>query len=205
MLHQLLELLTSIATGLINTLGHWGVFIGMIIESACIPLPSEVIMLFGGFLAAQGTLSFWGVVWAGVLGNVAGSVITYWVGANGGRSLVQKYGKYVLFHNDHLEKADRWFARYGEWAVFFGRNLPVVRTFISFPAGVARMNFPKFFIFTFIGCIPWNTALTYLGLKLGQNWQSVEPYFRPVSYAVLIALILGAVRFFYRSARRRMS
>lgn len=205
MLHQLLEFLTSIATTLINTFGHWGVFIGMIIESACIPLPSEIIMLFGGFLAAQGTLNFWGVVWAGVLGNVVGSVLTYWAGAKGGRAFLQKYGKYVLFNSHHLEKAERWFSRYGEWAVFFGRNLPVVRTFISFPAGVARMDFPKFLIFSFIGCIPWNMALTYLGLKLGQNWQSVEPYIRPFSYVVLIALILCVARFFYINVRKHLN
>lgn len=202
-MQQLLELLTSVATGLISALGHWGVFLGMIIESACIPLPSEVIMLFGGFLAAQGTLNFWWVVWAGVLGNVTGSVIAYWAGAKGGRAFLQKYGKYVLLNNGHLETADRWFSRYGEWAVFFARNLPVVRTFISLPAGIARMNFPRFFIFTFAGCIPWNIALAYLGWKLGQNWQSVEPYFRPVSYAVLALLLLGAARFFYRAARKQ--
>ncbi|SFG16679.1 membrane protein DedA, SNARE-associated domain [Desulfotomaculum arcticum] len=203
MLHQLIELLTSFATGLINTLGHWGVFIGMVLESACIPLPSEVIMLFGGFLTAQGTLNFWGVVWAGVLGNVVGSVLAFWAGANGGRPFLEKYGKYILFNHHHLDQADRWFSRYGEWAVFFGRILPVIRTFISLPAGIARMNFVKFLIFTLIGCIPWNIALTYMGLKLGQNWQSVEPYFRPVSYAIIIAVICGIIWFFINNRRKR--
>lgn len=203
MLHQLLQLLTSIATGLINTLGHWGVFIGMVLESACIPLPSEVIMLFGGFLAAQGILNFWGVVWAGVLGNVVGSVIAFWIGANKGRPFLQKYGKYVLFNNGHLDKADRWFSRYGEWAVFFGRILPVIRTFISLPAGIARMKFLKFLVFTLIGCIPWNIALTFLGLKLGQNWQSVEPYFRPISYAIIIAIICSIIWFFFKNVQKR--
>lgn len=203
MLHQLAHLLTSIATGLISALGHWGVFIGMVLESACIPLPSEVIMLFGGFLAAQGMLNFWGVVWAGVLGNVVGSVIAFWVGSNGGRPFLQRYGKYILFNNAHLDKADRWFQRYGEWAVFFGRILPVIRTFISLPAGIARMRFPKFLAFTLIGCIPWNIALTYLGLRLGQNWPSVEPYFRPISYVVAAAIICAIVLFFFRNIRRR--
>ncbi len=137
MLHQLMQLLASIATGLINSLGHWGVFIGMVLESACIPLPSEVIMLFGGFLAAQGTLNFWGVVLAGVLGNVAGSVVAFWIGANKGRYFLKKYGKYILFNHEHLDKADRWFSKYGEWTVSFGRILPVIRTFISLPAGKA--------------------------------------------------------------------
>ena len=204
MLHQGIELLTSIATGLINAFGHWGVFIGMVLESACIPLPSEVIMLFGGFLAAQGKLSFWGVVWAGVLGNVVGSVIAFWVGTKGGRPFLQKYGKTILFKKDHLDKADRWFYRYGEWAVFFGRILPVIRTFISLPAGIARMKFPKFLVFTLIGCIPWNIALTFLGLKLGQNWQSVEPYFRPISYVVIIAIICAIIVFLFKNTRGRL-
>lgn len=203
MLHQLIQLLTSISTGLISELGHWGVFIGMVLESACIPLPSEVIMLFGGFLAAKGMLNFWGVVWAGVFGNVAGSVIAFWVGANGGRPFLEKYGKYILFNNAHLDKADRWFQRYGEWAVFFGRILPVIRTFISLPAGISRMNFSKFIVFTLIGCIPWNIALTYLGLRLGQNWQSVEPYFRPISYVIVVAIIFAIVLFFFKNIRRR--
>jgi membrane protein DedA with SNARE-associated domain len=151
MLHTLVEQLAQAAVSLIETLGYWGILIGMTIESACIPLPSEVIMLFGGFLAAAGTFNFWFVAAAGVLGNVAGSVLTYWIGANGGRSLLQKYGKYLLINPGHLDKADRWFSRYGEWTVFFARNLPVIRTFISLPAGLARMNFAKFFVYTFAG------------------------------------------------------
>ena len=202
-MHQLIELLTTFVTSLVNTFGHWGVFIGMTLESACIPLPSEVIMLFGGFLAAQGTLSFWGVVWAGVFGNLAGSVLAFWVGAHGGRPFLEQYGKYILFNRDHLDKADRWFYKYGEWTVFFGRILPVIRTFISLPAGIARMNFVKFLVFTLIGCIPWNIALTYMGLKLGQNWQSVEPYFRPISYAVVLAIICGVVWFIIHNRRKR--
>lgn len=203
MLHQMVQLLTSFATGLINHFGHWGVFISMVLESACIPLPSEVIMLFGGFLVAQGLLSFWGVVWAGVLGNVVGSVIAFWVGVRGGRPFLNKYGKYILFNADHLEKAEGWFSKHGEWAVFFGRILPVIRTFISLPAGIARMNFTKFLVYTLIGSLPWNIALTYLGLKLGQHWQSVELYFRPVSYAMAAAILLGIVWFIYKNIRKR--
>ena len=151
MLHALLEWLSSIATGLIETMGHWGVFLGMVIESACIPLPSEVIMLFGGFKAEEGLLTFWGVVWAGVLGNLVGSILTFWIGARGGRQFLQRYGRYVLINEKHIDTADRWFNKYGEWAAFFGRNLPVIRTFISLPCGIARMNFWKFTIFTFLG------------------------------------------------------
>lgn len=203
MIHYLIEQLTMIAVALVETFHYWGIFIGMVIESACIPLPSEAIMLFGGFFVSLGMLNFWGVVAAGVLGNVVGSVLTYWVGANGGRAFLIKYGKYFLFNAGHLEKADRWFERYGEWAVFFGRNLPVIRTFISLPAGVSRMNFTRFFIYTFVGCIPWNIGLTYVGLKLGQNWKLFEPYLRPLSYAILFAIIAGVLWFFFMNMKKR--
>jgi membrane protein DedA with SNARE-associated domain len=205
MLHALLEWLTSIATGLIETLGHWGVFIGMVIESACIPLPSEVIMLFGGFKAEEGVLTFWGVVWAGVFGNLVGSVLTFWIGANGGRQFIHRYGKYVLINEKHIHTADRWFEKYGEWAAFFGRNLPVIRTFISLPCGIARMNFWKFTIYTFVGCIPWNLALTWAGFKLGENWALVEPYIKPISYGILGLLILAVFWFFWKNLRARLA
>jgi membrane protein DedA with SNARE-associated domain len=203
MIHGIIDQLTHIALTLTETFGYWGIYAGMIIESSCIPLPSEVIMLFSGFMVASGMLSFWLVVTAGVLGNLTGSVLTYWIGASGGRSFLQKYGKYFLINAHHMEKADHWFYRYGDWTVFFTRNMPVIRTFISLPAGISRMNFAKFFIFTFVGCIPWNIALTFLGFKLGKNWQSIEPYFRPVSYAILAALIVGAVWFFYKNLNNR--
>lgn len=203
MLHYLVEQLTNVAVTLIETLGYWGIFIGMVIESACIPLPSEAIMLFGGFMVAVGMFNFWIVVTAGVLGNLVGSVITYWIGAKGGRSLLIKYGRYVLINPEHLKKAEHWFSRYGDWTVFFARNLPVIRTFISLPAGIARMNFSKFFIYTLVGCIPWNLALTFIGFKLGENWYLIEPYLRPVSYAILFVIIAGVIWFFYNNLRNR--
>lgn len=203
MLHALVAWLSSIATWLIETMGHWGVFLGMMIESACIPLPSEVIMLFGGFKAEEGLLTFWGVVWAGVFGNLVGSILTFWIGASGGRQFLQKYGKYVLINEKHIHTADRWFAKYGDWAAFFGRNLPVIRTFISLPCGIARMNFWKFTIFTFLGCIPWNWALTYAGFKLGENWHAIEPYTKPVSYGILGLLILAVLYFIFKNFRPR--
>ncbi|MGB8955207.1 MAG: DedA family protein [Tumebacillaceae bacterium] len=205
MLHQLLEWLSSVATGLIDTFGHWGVFIAMTIESACIPLPSEVIMLFGGFKAEEGVLSFWPVVWAGVFGNLLGSVVTYWIGASGGRPFLAKYGKYVLIKEKHIHDADRWFSKYGEWAAFFGRNLPVIRTFISLPAGIARMNFWKFTLFTFVGCLPWNYVLTLLGFKLGANWSTVEPYIKPFSYGILGLLIVLIGWFLIKGYRSRLA
>lgn len=203
MIHSLVEQLTHIALSLTETFGYWGIYVGMIIESSCIPLPSEAIMLFSGFMVAVGLFNFWIVVAAGVLGNLTGSVLTYWFGASGGRALLMRYGRYILINAEHVEKAERWFNRYGDWTVFFTRNLPVIRTFISLPAGIARMNFAKFFIYTLVGCIPWNIALTYLGFKLGKNWHLIEPYFRPVSYAILAAVIAGAAWFFYKNFRNR--
>ncbi len=199
MLNEVINLFADAAISLIETLKYWGIFIGMAIESACIPLPSEVIMLFGGFLVGIGKFEYWYVVWAGVLGNVVGSVLTYWVGASGGRTFLIKYGKYFLINTKHLEQADKWFERFGGWAVFLGRNLPVVRTFISLPAGIARMNFWTFFILSFLGCIPWNMGLTYLGLKLGEHWHTVEQYIRPVSYAIVILVIIFVCYFIYKN------
>ncbi|HEU4965209.1 MAG TPA: DedA family protein [Bacilli bacterium] len=205
MLHELIQWLAGIATGLIETLGHWGVFLGMVIESACIPLPSEVIMLFGGFKAEAGLLSFWWVVWAGVFGNLVGSVLTFWFGANGGRQFLMRYGKYILINHKHMEQADRWFAKYGEWAAFFARNLPFIRTFISLPAGISRMNFWKFTIYTFLGCIPWNFTLTWLGFKLGQNWEAVEPYIKPFSYFFAACVVLLVLWFLFQNIRSRLA
>lgn len=195
MIHQLMSLLDTFTTGIIDSLGHWGIFITMTLESACIPLPSEVIMLFGGFLAAQGILSFWWVVVAGVLGNLFGSIIAYMVGKYGGRTVLTKYGKYILFNQDHMMKSEAFFARYGSWATFFGRMLPVIRTFISLPAGISQMNFKKFTIFTLLGCIPWNILLTYLGVKLGQHWEDAQPYLKPLT--IIGALIVLAIVFWY--------
>jgi membrane protein DedA with SNARE-associated domain len=199
-------MLHSLSSGLIqfiSTLGVWGIFIGMIIESACIPLPSEVIMLYGGFMVYQGTLSFFSVVAAGVLGNLVGSVLMFWVGSRYGRPFIERYGKYVLFNYEHLDKADRWFSKYGDWVTFFGRNLPVIRTFISLPAGIAKMKFGRFFIFTLIGCIPWNLALTYFGYKLGQHWETAQHYIHPVTYVIALIVVLLIIRYVYRGLKER--
>lgn len=196
-MHQIIDWITTHATSLIESYGIFGIFIGMLLESACIPIPSEVIMLFGGFYIQQGSFSYFEVVSAGVIGNVVGSMLIYWIGATGGRALLMKYGKYVWIKPEHVNKAEAWFSRYGEWAAFFGRNLPLIRTFISLPAGIARMKFSRFVLFTFLGCLPWNMLLTYLGFKLGENWQQVEPYIRPVSYVMLAAIMIFIVRHIY--------
>ena len=170
MVTSLVELLGRFVIAVISQAGYPGIVLLMGIESACIPLPSEIIMPFSGYLVYTGRFKLAWVALAGAVGCNVGSLVAYYVGALGGRPLAEKYGRYVLVTRHDLELADRWFARYGDWAVFFARLLPVVRTFIALPAGVARMNFLRFNIYTFLGSLPWCLALAYAGLKLGERW-----------------------------------
>ncbi|WP_088809040.1 MULTISPECIES: DedA family protein [Listeria] len=198
MLHTIIQSLQDFVMYLIDTFGHFGIFLAMLIESVCIPLPSEVVMLFGGFMAEAGKLNFWLVVFAGIAGNLVGSLIAYYIGKAGGRTLVLKYGKYIFLNVKHLDKAEIWFNRYGASAVFFGRILPVIRTFISLPAGIAKMNVSKFILYTILGCIPWNLFLTWLGYTLGANWSIVEKYTRPITYGILALCIIFVIWLAYK-------
>lgn len=188
-------------TDVIGQHGYLAVFVLMVLESALIPIPSEVTMVFGGFLVARGDLSFFWVAMLGALANVLGSWLAYWLGIWGGRPLVERWGKYVLLSPHDIDRAHDWFERHGEAAVFFGRLLPVVRTFISLPAGVARMPFGKFTLYTFLGCIPWTFALTWAGYAVGENWKTVLRYGEPVSWAIAIAL-LGVIVWWVRKRLR---
>ncbi|RLQ91089.1 DedA family protein [Falsibacillus albus] len=203
MLHQLMNSLDSLILDAISSLGIWGIFFGMLVESACIPLPSEVIMLFGGFLVGNGQLSFWSVIFAGVFGNLIGSILIYWVGKKGGRPFIEKYGKYVLLNQNHVKKSEAWFDKYGSAATFFGRILPVIRTFISLPAGMANMKMSKFITFTFLGCIPWNMVLVYMGVKLGENWETAQSYMKPVTYLIFGAVILLGLWWVFKLIKSR--
>ncbi|PYP87420.1 MAG: alkaline phosphatase [Blastocatellia bacterium AA13] len=174
MIAKIIEALSAFIIGTIATLGYSGVVLLMAIESACIPLPSEVIMPFSGYLIYTGRFNIWGVSIAGAVGCVVGSLGAYWVGMRGGRPLVKKYGRYVLISARDVDLADRWFAKYGEVIVFASRLLPVVRTFIAFPAGVARMNLTRFIIYTFLGSFPWCLGLAYIGQRLGEEWNKNE-------------------------------
>lgn len=177
-------------TVVIAALGYWGVGLGMAIESANIPLPSEVILPFGGYLVYTGRLEFWKTVMAGTVGGTFGSVLSYYLGLRGGRPFLQKYGRYLGINERKLRVADSWFARYGEATVFFTRLLPIIRTFISFPAGIARMNFRRFVLYTFLGSLPWSILLVYAGYALGQNWQALKPWFHRGDFLVA-ALLTG--------------
>ncbi|MDH7600606.1 MAG: DedA family protein [Armatimonadota bacterium] len=189
---EILRAVTTWITANVASLGYIGIVIMMGIESACIPLPSEVIMPFGGYLVYKDPARFniWLMGVAGAIGCVWGSVVAYWVGSYGGRPFIEKYGKYVLIRRKDLDKADAFFARYGDAAIFISRLLPVVRTFISFPAGIARMRFGRFVVYTFLGSFPWCLGLAYLGKILGKQWDTkLRAYFHKAD-ALIIAVIL---------------
>jgi membrane protein DedA with SNARE-associated domain len=174
MIARIIEILSGFIVAVISAMGYGGVCLLMAIESACIPLPSEIIMPFAGYLVSKGEMNIWGVGIAGAVGCVLGSLVAYWVGMYGGRPLIEKYGRYVLISRQDLELADRWFGRYGEVIIFTSRLLPAIRTFIAFPAGVARMNLPRFVLYTFAGSLPWCLGLAYVGQKLGEKWNKDE-------------------------------
>mgnify|MGYP000498172505 CR=1 FL=1 len=191
---------------LFGMVGWFGVVLAMAIESACIPLPSEVTMpLAGWFLIEARGYPVWHVIWAGLYGGLGctiGSVATYWIGALGGRPLLEKYGKYVLISRHDIEVADRWFNRWGEATAFFSRLLPVVRTFISLPAGVARMNFGKFTLLSFIGSFIWCIVLGWSGYVFGSQWELVRQYMRPFDIPIIIAGIVLAGWYIYNHVKR---
>jgi len=169
------------------------VFVLMLLESACIPVPSEVIMLYAGYLVSIGQLGFVAAVAAGVLGNLAGSVLAWWAGKTGGRELVLRYGRFIHVTEPRLARSDRWFERYGERVVLVSRCVPVVRTFISLPAGIAQMPLRRFALYTTIGCVPWVAALTLLGYVVGSNWESLHQRLAFLDYVVVVAAVLGVV------------
>ena len=195
MLDHFLSLAVSPIINLISAAGYAGIAALMAIESACIPLPSEVIMPFAGYLASIGKLSLIGVATAGAIGCNIGSTIAYYVAVKGGRPVFERWGSYVFVSAADLERAERFFARYGPITVFIARLLPVVRTFIAFPAGLARMPMLKFQVYTFLGSWPWCFALAYVGYVLGDRWHS-DPTFRAVFHefdGAVLVLILAAL------------
>jgi membrane protein DedA with SNARE-associated domain len=177
MSEKILASLAHFIISVISSTGYSGVALLMAIESACVPLPSEIIMPFAGYLAQQGQLNLFWVATAGALGCNIGSAVAYWVGAWGGRPFLERYGRWVLLDMKDLDRADRFFHRFGAITVFAGRLLPVIRTFIALPAGIARMSQIKFHIYTFLGSWPWCFLLAYVGVKLGRAWDT-DPRFK---------------------------
>ncbi len=170
--------------------GYGGVFLWMTLESACIPIPSEAIMPFAGKEIASGRFNMHALAFVGAFANLFGSIIAYWVGAVGGRPFINKYGKFFLIRNHDVDMADRWFDKHGDATVFWTRMMPIVRTFISLPAGISKMNFPKFCVYTFVGALPFCYLLTYAGMKLGENWTTVSTYLHKADAVVLVILIV---------------
>jgi membrane protein DedA with SNARE-associated domain len=197
MVTTVLELIGNLIVSVISTTGYPGVIMLMAIESACIPLPSEVIMPFSGYLALTGRLKLLWVGVAGAVGCNVGSIVGYYVGAIGGRPLAEKYGRYLLVSRRDLDRANRFFARYGDGTVFFARLLPVVRTFIALPAGVARMNFLRFNLYTFLGSLPWCLALAYAGMRLGARWVILRDYFHRFDTVIGLVIVAAIVWFVY--------
>lgn len=198
MIEKLIAMLAGWIIGVISTLGYGGVMLLMAIESACIPLPSEIIMPFSGYLVFKGEMTLWGVALAGAIGCVLGSIPAYYLGMYGGRPLVQKYGKWVLISHHDLHIADRWFEKHGEIIIFIGRLLPAVRTFIAFPAGIARMHMGKFILYTFTGSLIWCWLLAYAGMKMGENWESLKVYFHEFHYVIVFAAVVFMIWYIRR-------
>ena len=191
-------------SSLISAMGYGGITILMAIESACIPLPSELIMPFAGYLVSTGAMKLLWVATAGAIGCNLGSLIAYEIGSYGGRPLVEKYGGWILLSSHELEWTDRFFQRWGYLAVFFGRMLPMVRTFIAIPAGVSRMPRGRFHLYTFLGSWPWCLALAWFGMKLGQNWRSIGKYFHEFDAVIGVVIVAGIIWFVWSRWKNRI-
>ncbi|MFZ4507362.1 MAG: DedA family protein [Fimbriimonas sp.] len=200
MLEGLIQFLKAWTTSVIHTLGYPGIFLLMMLDAANIPIPSEVIMPVGGILAAEGKMNLHLAALAGTLGATVGSMISYWVGMKLGKPFLLKYGKYVLLRPKEIEHAEEWFVKHGLIVTLWGRFVPLVRTFISLPAGFFRANFPLFCFYAFLGSLPWSYLWTWLGFKLGENWETVEKNMKFIDF-----LVVGAILFvFGRLAWRRI-
>lgn len=198
MITNIIDILAQFVIQTIDVLGYPGLFLLMFVESCGILMPSEVIMPFSGFLVQSGAMNFWLVSLIGALGNLGGSLLAYWIGYKGGRPLIEKYGKFILISKHDLDLADRWFKKYGQATVFFGRVLPIVRTFISFPAGIAKMDLKKFSLYTFLGALPWSLVLTYAGVKMGTNWEAIRAELHKFDLTIGTLIVIFVVWYIYR-------
>jgi membrane protein DedA with SNARE-associated domain len=199
---EFLKPLVEFIMSFIAQLGYTGIFFLMILESALIPIPSEIIMPFSGFLSSTGRLDPLLVTLSGSLGNLVGSVLTYYLGIKAGRKFILKYGRYILFKKEHLESTENLFERYGDRISFAGRLLPGIRTYVSLPAGIGKTNFTKFVAYTFAGSLIWNSMLTYVGMSLGSNWKNIDKYSTYLDVAALLAVAVFVIWFVYKTKRK---
>lgn len=200
-----LEIINNLTNFIIQTIsnsGYLGIFFLMIAESALIPIPSEVIMPFSGYLVSTGKFNLIYVILSGSIGNLVGSLIAYFIGLRLGREFILKYGKYVLLKKSHLELTESYFKKYGNRATFVSRLLPAIRTYISLPAGVAKMDLKKFSAYTFAGSIIWNTMLTYVGIKLGEEWTNIKHYSNYIDAVVVAVVIIAIIVFVKRGTKK---
>lgn len=206
MLEKIIAPLANFVIFTISKLGYAGIVLTMGIESATIPLPSEIIMPFSGYLVSQGRFTLLGISLAGALGCLLGSILAYAVGFYGGepvvRKLIRKYGKYFLIHEYELDEATHWFKKHGSLITFIARLLPVIRTFISLPAGIAKMNFPRFAFYAFTGSLIWSAFLGYIGFQLGEHWNTLGSYFHKFD-ALILALGIGSVIWYILHKKRK--
>jgi membrane protein DedA with SNARE-associated domain len=193
--------LASMLTDLMASMGYIGLFFLIAGESALLPIPSEIILPFAGFLIFSGNMTFWLAVLVAILGQLFGSAVSYAIGYYGGRPLVLKYGKYFLLSHTHFEHVESWFKKHGMQAVFVGRLLPVIRTIISFPAGITKVNFKKFLLYSALGITPWTIFLVYIGFKLGEKWQSIIAAFDNFQLVVIAGIIVFLVWWVWNSRR----
>ena len=197
---SLTDPIVEVAVDVVGELGLAGIFVLMLLESACIPVPSEATMLFAGFNVDRGEYSLFMATAVGSVANLVGSWLAYWVGYFGRVDVLEKHGRKLHIKKSHLEWADRWFERHGDATVFFTRMLPIIRTFISLPAGVARMPFWRFSILTLAGCIPWVLMLTFIGQQAGSKWEDWKDSLHYFDYVVAATIVVGVV---YLLLRRR--
>ena len=202
-LASLTDPIVNLAVDVVDAIGLWGVFVLMLLESACIPVPSEATMLFAGFRVAEGEYSLLAATLVGSFANLVGSWIAYGVGYYGRVDILEKHGKKLHIKPSYLQWADRWFEKHGDATVFFTRMLPIIRTFISLPAGVARMPFWRFSILTFLGCLPWVFLLTWIGKQAGDNWDDWKDSLHYFDYAVAAIIVGGVVYLIVKNRRNR--
>ncbi len=198
----IIEQIISWAVDLVGRFGYSGIFITMMLESAAIPIPSEVVLPFGGFLASRGELNFWLIVLTATTANLIGAIIIYLIGLSGGRTVLERYGKYVFISAESISRMDSWLAKYGAHTTFFSRLLPGVRTFSSLLIGAGKIKFSKFFWYTLAGSFLWNLPLTYAGLIAGKNWDFLRPYFQKFELAILATILIIVILFVFRQIHK---
>lgn len=208
-MHIITNFFVQNLTSLISSYGYFAVFLLMTAESALIPIPSEITMPFAGFLAGRGVMNIWLAIFIGALGNLTGSLLAYWLGYVKGEDWVilaiRKWGKWLLIREEEYLKSRKWYQKYGQGITFISRLLPIVRTFISLPAGIAGMNLPLFALLTFVGSFFWSGVLAFVGLKLGENWLALEPYFRKFQFVIVALGVLVVGFYLYNHLKRRKS